>query len=60
MAHLYVELPALLSRHAFSDVITTPIVQARHGDSSGVRGAAWLWPSEQKTMALPPHPSRPA
>jgi len=60
MAHLYVELPALLSRHAFSDVITTPILQARHGDSSGVRGAAWLWPSEQKTMALPPHPSRPA
>ena len=60
MAHLYVELPVLLSRHVFSDVITTPILQARHGDSSGVRGAAWLWPSEQKTMALPPQPLRPA
>jgi hypothetical protein len=28
----------------FSDVIATPILQNRHGDSSGVRGAAWLWP----------------
>ena len=24
--------------------VVTPIVQAKHGDSSGVRGAAWLWP----------------
>jgi fructokinase len=29
----------------FSDVIQTPIVQNKHGDSSGVRGAAWLWPA---------------
>jgi fructokinase len=45
MEHLYVELPRLLPRHVFSDVITTPIVKNKHGDSSGVRGAAWLWPS---------------
>ncbi len=45
MAHLYVELPRLLPRHVFSDTITTPIVKNKHGDSSGVRGAAWLWPA---------------
>ena len=45
MAHLYQELPRLVRRNVFSDVFTTPIVQARHGDSSGVRGAAWLWPA---------------
>lgn len=33
-----------LARHAFSDRLTTRVVRARHGDSSGVRGAAWLWP----------------
>jgi fructokinase len=44
MAHLYEVLPALLRRHVFSDTCDTPIVKARHGDSSGVRGAAWLWP----------------
>jgi len=42
---LYTALPALVARHAFSDTIDTPIVRAAHGDSSGVRGAAWLWPT---------------
>ena len=42
---LYTALPALVTRHAFSDTIDTPIVRAAHGDSSGVRGAAWLWPT---------------
>jgi fructokinase len=46
MAHLYQELPRLIPRNVFSDVIQTPIVPNRHGDSSGVRGAAWLWPAE--------------
>lgn len=41
---LYQEVPRLLSRHVFSDRLNTRLVQARHGDSSGVRGAAWLWP----------------
>jgi len=45
MAHLYAELPRLIPLHAFSDVITTPVLKNRHGDSSGVRGAAWLWPA---------------
>jgi fructokinase len=44
MAHLYEVLPGLVRRRVFSDVVTTPIVKNRHGDSSGVRGAAWLWP----------------
>jgi fructokinase len=45
MAHLYDRVPALLAKYAFSDVITTPIRRHAHGDSSGVRGAAWLWPA---------------
>jgi fructokinase len=43
---LYERLPAAIGSYAFSDVFTTPVVKALHGDSSGVRGAAWLWPLE--------------
>jgi fructokinase len=35
---------SLLPRYVFSDVVQTMVVHNRHGDSSGVRGAAWLWP----------------
>lgn len=42
---LYRNLPALLSRYTFGGPVETPIVQAVHGDASGVRGAAWLWPA---------------
>lgn len=42
---LYTRLPDLVGRYAFSDAVDTPIVRAMHGDSSGVRGAAWLWPA---------------
>ena len=45
MEHLYTALPTLLSRHVFTDVCHTPVLKNRHGDSSGVRGAAWLWPA---------------
>ncbi len=41
---LYQELPKRLPTYVFSDSFATPIVPARHGDASGVRGAAWLWP----------------
>ncbi|WP_025414816.1 ROK family protein [Gemmatirosa kalamazoonensis] len=34
-----------LPRHVFSDTVTTRVVPNAHGDSSGVRGAAWLWPA---------------
>ncbi len=40
---LYADLPARLAPHIFADRFTTPILKHRHGDSSGVRGAAWLW-----------------
>lgn len=40
---LYRDLPVAVTPHVFSDAFTTPIVKNRHGDSSGVRGAAWLW-----------------
>lgn len=46
MGQLYARLPAAIAPHVFSDVFETPVRQARHGDSSGVRGAAWLWPAE--------------
>jgi fructokinase len=45
LEHLYVEVPRLMPRHVYSDVFNTPIVRNVHGDSSGVRGAAWLWPA---------------
>ena len=35
----------LLPRYVFSDSVVTRVVTNRHGDSSGVRGAAWLWPT---------------
>jgi len=38
------EMRARLPAHVFSDAVATPVVRNRHGDSSGVRGAAWLWP----------------
>ena len=44
IAQLYDMLPPLLGHYAFSDVVTTRLLKAMHGDSSGVRGAAWLWP----------------
>ncbi|HEX7509175.1 MAG TPA: ROK family protein [Polyangia bacterium] len=44
IARLYREVPLLLPKYVFSDKVTTPIVKAKYGDSSGVRGAAWLWP----------------
>ena len=43
MAHLYDRVPALWGRWVFSDAVTTPLLRARHGDSSGVLGAARLW-----------------
>ena len=43
---LYRELPTRIEQYAFSPEGTTKIVRNVHGDSSGVRGAAWLWPAE--------------
>lgn len=40
---LYAGLPQLLRKHVFSDEVVTRVVKHQHGDSSGARGAAWLW-----------------
>lgn len=42
---LYVNVPRLWESWVFSDRVTTKLVPPRFGDSSGVRGAAWLWPA---------------
>jgi len=41
---LYDQIPKAWGPHVFSDRIDTRLVRNLHGDSSGVRGAAWLWP----------------
>ncbi len=43
IAALYREVPARWGDYVFSDTVTTRLVPPRWGDSSGVRGAAWLW-----------------
>jgi fructokinase len=44
IATIYTEVPKLLPKYVFGSECDTPIVPAIHGDSSGVRGAAWLNP----------------
>jgi fructokinase len=46
VVELYDVLRPIIAGRIFSDVFETPIRQAVHGDSSGVRGAAWLWPGQ--------------
>ena len=43
VASLYTNVPALWQPYVFSDRVQTRLVRPVHGDSSGVRGAAWLW-----------------
>ena len=43
IGRLYTNVPALWNPFVFSDTADTPLIAALHGDSSGVRGAAWLW-----------------
>ncbi len=43
ITRLYDRVPERWQPFVFSDTADTPLVPARHGDSSGVRGAAWLW-----------------
>jgi fructokinase len=45
VAELYPAVRPAIAPHVFSDSFTTPVKPAAHGDSSGVRGAAWLWPA---------------
>jgi fructokinase len=42
---IYKNVPPLISEHMFGGgALATPVLKAMHGDASGVRGAAWLWP----------------
>ena len=43
LRRIYDEVPRVWGQWIFSDRVTTPLVPARFGDASGVRGAAWLW-----------------
>ena len=43
MPHLYREVPKYWGEYVYSDTVRTRLLPNRHGPSSGVRGAAWLW-----------------
>ena len=43
---LYQNVPKRLKEYVFGREADTPVLVAKHGDASGVRGAAWLWPLE--------------
>jgi len=43
---LYRDVPKRLKEYVFGKEADTPVLVAKHGDASGVRGAAWLWPLE--------------
>ncbi len=44
MPHLYRRIPEIWDQWILSEDIATQLLAPKHGDSSGVRGAAWLWP----------------
>jgi len=47
LERIYRNVPPLIEQHLFGGgKLATPILQAKHGDASGVRGAAWLWPNQ--------------
>lgn len=46
---LYERVPPLLKDYVFGGECDTPVLKNKHGDSSGVRGAAWLWPKDMDT-----------
>ena len=43
LPRLYANVPGLWGAHVFSDTVRTRLLRPVHGDSGGVRGAAWLW-----------------
>lgn len=46
LQRLYANVPRLWKQYIFSDTVSTRLLPPTHGDSSGVRGAAWLWPDK--------------
>jgi fructokinase len=55
-ARIYPNVARLLPQYVFGREVNTPLLQAKFGDSSGVRGAAWLWPAAKKEQATAPSP----
>ena len=53
IARLYERVPELWGAHVFSDRVDTKLLRAKHGDASGVRGAAWLWPALSEVEGPP-------
>ncbi len=51
VARLYDEVPRLWPHYVFSDQVATRLVPPKHGDSSGVRGAAWLWEPARRLIS---------
>jgi len=47
IGRIYRTVPKLWRKWVFSDTVETRLLAPRHGDSSGVRGAAWLWPESR-------------
>ena len=50
---LYTNIPEIWGKYVFSDQVITRLVPPLHGDSSGVRGAAWLWNSQASLQNEP-------
>lgn len=48
---LYTRIPEIWDAYIFSDVIETKLLANKHGDASGVRGAAWLWSPDEISAA---------
>jgi fructokinase len=51
LTRLYTSVPRLWGAWVFSDRVDTRLVPPLHGDASGVRGAAWLWPIDSGSPA---------
>ena len=54
IGRIYRNVPAQWERWIFGGQCTTPLLPPKHGDASGVRGAAWLWRSEETAKLFPP------
>ena len=59
IAGLYLGLREKIKEYVFSDSLDTMLYRAAHGDSSGVRGAAWLWPANRDKPTKPDTCPRP-
>lgn len=51
LSAIYENVPGLLNDMVFSDICETPCIKNMHGDSSGVRGAAWLWGPDEAIVS---------